>query len=93
MAHDTLFQFEQTMSRSDVAAYLRDIADKLDQDGTLEFKAGGNSTSLSVPERIQFEVDVERDANEGGASEVEVEFELEWYEDEDGSGSGSLEIG
>jgi len=93
MASDTLFQFEQAMSRSDVAAYLRDVADKLDHDGTLEFKAGGNSTSISVPERLQFEVDVERDADDGGAAEIEVEFELEWYEGEDGSGSGSLEIG
>lgn len=93
MSDDTLFQFEQTMSRTDVAAYLREVADRLDEDGDLEFTAGGQSTSLGVPERVQFEVDVERDPNNHDAAEMEVEFELEWYEDEDGTASGSLEIG
>lgn len=92
MADDTVFQFEQTMSRADVAAYLREVADKLDADGTLEFVAGGQSTSLTVPERLQFEVDVKRDLDEHGSAEVEVEFELEWYEDEEGTGPGSLRI-
>lgn len=91
MSEDTLFEFEQTMSRADVAAYLRDVADKLDGDGTLEFTAGGQSTAVSVPERIQFEVEVQRDLDDQGSAEVEVEFELEWYEDE--SATGSLEIG
>lgn len=93
MSDDALFQFEQTMTRTDVAAYLREVADKLDGDGTLEFSAGGQSTSLAVPERIQFEVDVERDLGDRGSAEVEVEFELDWYEDEDGTATGSLEIG
>ncbi len=92
MADDTVFQFEQTMSRADVAAYLREVADKLDGDGVLEFVAGGQSTSLTVPERLQFEVDVERVLDERGSAEVEIEFELEWHEDEDGTGPGSLRI-
>lgn len=92
MADDTLFQFEQTMDRTDVAAYLREVADKLDDDGTLEFRAGGDTTTVTVPERIQFEVDVDRDPGDRGSAEMEVEFELEWYEDEDGTASGSLEI-
>jgi amphi-Trp domain-containing protein len=93
MADDTLFQFEQTMDRADVAAYLREVADRLDADGTLEFRAGGDTTSVTVPERLQFEVDVERDPGDHGSAEMEVEFELEWYEDEEGTASGSLEIG
>lgn len=93
MADETLFQFEQTMSRADVAEYFREVADKLENEGTLEFRAGGNSTSLTVPERIQFEVDVERDARDQGSGEIEVEFELEWYEGDEETASGSLEIG
>lgn len=89
MSDNTLFEFEQNMSRADVAAYLREIADKLDGSGTLEFTAAGQSTSLAAPERLQFEVDVERDPD----GQVEVEFELEWYEREGSAGSGSLEIG
>lgn len=93
MSDETLFQFEQTMTRSDVAAYLRDVADKLDDEGTLEFKAGGNATTVSVPERLQFEVDVERDPGDGRSAEIEVEFELEWYEGDEETAGGSLEIG
>jgi len=92
MADETLFRFEQTMSRKDVAAYLREVADKLDSGGSLDLAAGDQSTSLSVPGRLQFEIDVERDHHDHGATEIEVEFELEWYEDEEGTGSGSLEI-
>jgi amphi-Trp domain-containing protein len=80
------------MSRADVAAYLRDVADKLDADGDLDFTAGGQSASVRVPERLQFAVDVERDSGADGAAEMEIEFELEWYEDEDGTASGPLEI-
>jgi len=93
MSNETLFEFEQTFSRANVAAYLREIADKLDGDGTLEFAAGGETTSVSVPERLQFEVDVERDAHEDGSAEMEIEFELEWHEGDDGTAQGTLEIG
>ena len=92
MSDNTLFQFEQTMSRGDVAAYLREVADKLDAGGDLDFTAGGQSTSVRVPERVQFAVDVERDPGNNESAEMEVEFELEWYEDEEGTASGSLEI-
>ena len=92
MSDNTLFQFEQTMSRGDVAAYLREVADKLDAGGDLDFTAGGQSTSVRVPERVEFAVDVERDPGTNGSAEMEVEFELEWYEDEESTASGSLEI-
>ena len=90
---DTLFEFEQTFSRSNVAAYLREIADKLDGEGTLEFTAGGETTSVSVPERLQFEVEVEREPNDDGSAEMEIEFELEWHEGDDDTAQGTLEIG
>ena len=94
MPDETLFEFEQSMSRADAAAYLREVADRLDANGTLHFTAGGQSTSVSVPDRLQFEVAVERNRDDQDRSEIEVEFELEWSEDGGGpSGPGSLEIG
>ncbi len=93
MADNTLFEFEQTFSRSNVAAYLREIADKLDGEGALEFAAGGETTAVSVPERLQFEVEVEREQNDDGSAEMEIEFELEWHEDENGTRQSTLEIG
>lgn len=93
MSDETLFEFEQTFSRSDVAAYLRNVANKLDEDGTVEFEAGGQSTAVTVPDRVQFDVEVERELHDDGSSGMELEFELEWRETEDGTASGSLNIG
>lgn len=94
MADDTLFEFEQDMSRADVATYLRTVADRLEEDGQLEFSAAEQSTTIQVPDRVEFEVDLERESSNRGSSEVSLEFELEWYETSEGSiaGPGSLEI-
>jgi amphi-Trp domain-containing protein len=94
MPDETLFTFEQIMTRADVAAYLRNVADKLEADGTLAFTAGGQSTEVAVPERLEFEVDVERSVGTG-PTKVELEFELGWTEGADGdaTGPGTLEIG
>jgi len=92
MPDETLFEFEQTFDRTDVAAYLREMADKLDADGALELTAGGSTTTVSVPERLQFEVEVEREPRDDGSAEMELELELSWHEGEDGTASGSLDI-
>lgn len=85
MSDETLFEFEQSFDRTDVAAYLHEMANRLDADGQLELTAGGTSTAVSVPDRVQFEVEVERDANDDGSAEMEMELELSWREGEDGS--------
>lgn len=94
MSDDTLFEFEQDMSRADVATYLRTVADRLEGNGELEFSAAEQATTIQVPDRVEFEVELERDSDARGSSEVSLEFELEWYETSEGSvaGPGSLEI-
>ena len=79
MADETIFEFQQTFSRSSVAQYLREIADNLEE-GSIEFEAGGESTTVSVPGQVEFEVEVERDTHPDGSAEMELEFELEWHE-------------
>lgn len=88
MPEEVLFETETSQSRSEIAASLRSVADKLDAGETLTLSAGGDSVSLDVPERATFEVKAER---EGGPSnpELSVEFELEW--DEGASGDGESE--
>lgn len=94
MADDILFEFEQDMSRADVATYLRTVADKLEGDGHIDFESAGQSTSVDIPDLVSFEVELERESEGGGSSEVSLEFELEWYETSEGTiaGPGSLEI-
>lgn len=93
MPDDTLFEFDRDMSRADVATYLRTVADKLDGTGELEFSSDDQSTTIQVPDHVAFEVELERESNDRGSSEISLELEIEWYETRDGSiaGPGSLD--
>lgn len=93
MSEEILFEFEQSMSRADAAAYLRSVAEKLEGDGALQLTAGGQSQTVDVPDHLTFEVKVERESRRSGA-EIGVEFEMEWNEgdEEAPSTSGALEI-
>ena len=91
MPEEVLFETESTQSRAEIAAYLRQVADKLEADGQLTLTAGDRSTTLAVVERPTFEVKVEREtSSSGGSAELSVEFELEWRED--GAADGSLSV-
>ena len=94
MPEEVLFESESRMSRSEAAAYLRAVADRLDADGSLTLSAGGNSVTMAVPQTAEFEVKAEREGPAGGPTELSVEFELEWPEDgaAGGGGGGPLEI-
>ncbi|MDX1745069.1 MAG: amphi-Trp domain-containing protein [Halobacteriales archaeon] len=94
MPEEILFESESTLSREEIAAYLRTVADRLDADGEITLEAGGQSVSLTPPARPTFEVKVERETPRGGGTgELSIEFELEWREGngEDGP-SGDLSI-
>jgi amphi-Trp domain-containing protein len=92
MPEEILFEFERSMSRADVAAYLRTVADKLDNDGALSFTSGNQSHPVEVPDRLTFEVKVERESQSSGATEIGVEFELEWDENGAETSDGTLGI-
>ena len=91
MPEETLFEFEQSMTRADAAAYLRSVAEKLEADGALQLTAGARSHAVDIPDHFQFEVKVERETG-GGGTEMSVEFELEWPEGGETSADGPLEI-
>jgi amphi-Trp domain-containing protein len=96
MPEEVLFEHEQRLSRAEVADYLRTVADRLGEDGTVTLEAGERRQELAVPERPTFEVKVEREtSSSGGPAELSVEFELEWVEGgADGEGGdASLSIG
>ncbi|WP_331236564.1 amphi-Trp domain-containing protein [Natronorarus salvus] len=86
MPEEVLFKVEQSMNRSEIAEYLRTVAEKLDGDGTLSLSSGDESVEMDVPERPEFEIKAERETN--GSTELSVEFELEWKEGQEGKGSG-----
>ena len=91
MPEEILFESENSMTRTDAAAYLRSVAEKLEADGALRLTAGEQSCEVDVPEHLQFEVKIERESGRSGAK-IGVEFELEWTEGAEAASSGPLEI-
>ncbi|NHX35724.1 MULTISPECIES: amphi-Trp domain-containing protein [Halolamina] len=92
MPEDVLFKTESSQDRSEIADYLRRVADSLEGGGELSLRAGTESVTVDPPERPTLEVKVER---EGPADQPEksVEFEIEWTEGEGGGeGDGDLRI-
>jgi amphi-Trp domain-containing protein len=91
MPEEVLFETEQKQSRGEIAAYLRQVADKLDAGDPVTLSAGGQSATLDVPSQPTFEVKVERETSSSGSTpELSVEFELEWPED--GGGDETLSV-
>jgi amphi-Trp domain-containing protein len=85
---EVLFETESRQSRTDIARYLRTVADKLETADPITLSSGGDSVTLDVPDRPTFEVKAEREGTDPNA-ELSVEFELEWNE---GGGDGDLSI-
>ena len=70
-----IFELEQkeTVSREEVAARLRNLADMLARHNDIEFERGGMRFRVKVPDEVnlKLELDVESD-------ECEFEIELTW---------------
>jgi amphi-Trp domain-containing protein len=90
MPEEVLFKSESVRTRSEIADYLRTVADSLDAGGEVTFRAGDDSIAVDPPERSEFEVKIEREGPAGAPGELGVEFELEW--DENGGDDGDLQV-
>ena len=56
-----LFEIDETrrMSREDAAAQLRELADALAKNNSVEFERGGNRITVRVPDEVNLKVEVE----------------------------------
>jgi amphi-Trp domain-containing protein len=79
----TLFESESEQHRSDIATYLRRVADNLDDGEPITLRSGEESVTLTPPETPTFEVKAEREGAAGTDGELSIEFELEWHEGDD----------
>lgn len=87
---ETLLSFDEPLTRIEIAARLRSLADGFDSGGPLTIAAGDQTTTLSPPERPVFELEVERewdddesdgdDGDRPSETSIEVEIEIEWDE-------------
>lgn len=79
-----LMESEEMMNRSDVAGFLRDLADKIES-GRVTLKRGDKEVTLEIPDKLELEIEVEEKKKKGKPTKKELEIELEWYEGEQGS--------
>lgn len=93
MPEVVLFESESKQSRSEIAAYLRQVADNLEAGEAITLRAGDQSETMDPPANPTFEVKAEREGPEDGPGELSIELELEWDEDASGeSERGDLQI-
>ena len=70
-----IFEVEQkeTVSRKEVAARLRRLANMLAGSDDVKFERGGMNFEVNVPDEVQLKVELEVDSDER-----ELEIELKW---------------
>lgn len=89
MPENVLFKSESKQHRSEIATYLRTVADSLDEGEAITLRSGEESVTMEPPARPTFEVKAEREGPADGPGELSIELELEWDED---SNDGELTI-
>lgn len=90
MAEETvLFESEERKQLSEVAEFLRQLADRLDQH-EVTLRQGEEELTLSIPDQVELEIKVEEEAKRKG-TERSLEIEIEWMEGEGGESGVVLE--
>jgi amphi-Trp domain-containing protein len=85
---------EAEKTRSEVASYLRELADQLDADGDVTLELGGRQVRLNPTNPVTFKLEGESDWAEGDTeAKQSIEFELVWWRDAQTPAEGSLDIG
>ncbi len=81
-----LFKSEEKKSRSEIAAFLRTLADKVEQ-GRVSLIQAGEEIALDLPETLTLEVKAEEETKGQGIS-MSLEVELEWRPGAEGKPDG-----
>ena len=76
-----LFESEEKRSRTEVAAVLRALADKLET-GKVVLQQGDQSLALEIPGKLTLEIKAEEEAKRT-KTKYSLEVELEWYPGKD----------
>lgn len=63
---------EESMSREQAAARLRDLADALERQNKVRVQSGETDVTVDVPDHVGYEYEIE--VKQGGKSEIEVKI-------------------
>jgi amphi-Trp domain-containing protein len=80
-----LFRSEERKDLQEVSSFLRQLADKLDQNRVI-LRRGAEEVTLEVPHVVVLELKVEEETKKGRPKRT-LEIEIEWVEGEDQNGS------
>lgn len=86
-----LMKSKDRLSRADAAAFLRQLADKVES-GEVSLIQGSQEVSLEIPAQVTLEVDAEDKSKKRGTKRS-LEIEMEWYVGMEGEARSGLELG
>ncbi len=84
-----LFKSEEKRSRSDVGAFLHELADKLIA-GQVVLRQGKEELTLQLPQNLILEIQAEDEDKKSKGVQHSLEVEIKWFDDDEG---GPLELG
>ena len=84
---------EEQKTRTEVASYLRQLADQLDGDDAVTLELGNQRVNLDPVDPITFKLEGESDWAEGDTeAKQSIEFELVWWREAQTAEEGGLNI-
>ena len=85
-----LFKSEERKNRSDVSAFLHQLADKIGE-GQVVLRQGKDDIALDLPHSLILEIQVEDEDKKRKGIQHSLEVEIKWYDDD--AAGGPLELG
>ncbi len=85
-----LFKSEERKNRSDVSAFLHQLADKVEE-GQVLLRQGQEEIALNLPHNLILEIQVEDEDKKRKGIQHSLEIEIKWFDND--SAGGPLELG
>lgn len=85
-----LFKSEERKNRSEVSAFLHQLADKIEM-GQVVLRQGQEELALQLPNNVILEVQVEDEDKKRKGIQHSLEVEIKWFDGDDQG--GALELG
>jgi amphi-Trp domain-containing protein len=84
---------EAEKTRSEIASYLRELAEQLGGDGAVTLELGGKQVQLDPTDPVTFKLEGESDWSEGDTeAKQSIELELVWWCEAQTAEEGALDI-
>jgi amphi-Trp domain-containing protein len=80
-----LFKSEEPKNRSEVSAFLHQIADKIEE-GNVVLRKAGEEITLEMPHHLILEIEVEDEDKKNKGIQHSLEIEIKWFDDDMSSG-------